>query len=116
MPSDASPGIPGWFIAIIVIVVLLGIAGTIWRITVTRRMARDSGLDPNTATAVSLLSNDGIDAAYLASTLRQRPHSPEAQQIRSAEQRLQELKGLLDRNVITQDEYDTRRRSILDSI
>ena len=119
---DSGPGIPGWFIAIFAFVIVAGIGTTIWRISVTRRMAEDAGLDPNTATAVSLLSKDGVDAAFLASALRQRPQPPAPPpvaapaQSKSAEQRLHELQGLRDKGLITQSEYETRRQEILGSI
>ena len=116
-----SPGIPGWFIAIFVLIVLLGIVSTAWRISVTRRMARDAGLDPDTATAVTMLSRDGIDATYLASTLaarstQQPPAQPQPEPARSVEERLMELQGLHARGLITQAEYDSRRQEILGSI
>jgi hypothetical protein len=114
-----GPGIPGVFIAFFVVIVVLGIASTVWRISVSRRIARDAGLDPDTAAAVTMLSNDGIDAAYLASTLS-RSSRPQSQQAtpaqRTVEQRLQELQALQAKGLITQTEYDARRREVLDSI
>ena len=117
-----SPGFPGWFIAIFVFVIVAGIGTTVWRISVTRKMAEDAGFDRNTATAVSLLSKDGVDAAFLASALRQRTQPPAAPPAtpsvrpKPAEERLQELQGLRDKGLITQTEYDARRQEILGSI
>ena len=119
MPPDQGPGIPGWFIAIFVVIVLVGIGSFIWRLSLARKIAEDAGLDPSTATAVTMLSKDGIDAAYLASTLaaRSRPEtSPPAQRPKSAEQRLQELQALKDKGLVTQDEYDAQRQKILGSL
>ncbi len=119
MSPDQGFGIPGWFIALFVLVALVGIGSTMWRISVTRKMARDAGLDPNTATAVTLLSKDGVDAAYLASTLASHPRlqsSEPAQRPRSAEERLQELQSLRDKGLVTQEEYDAQRQGILGSI
>ena len=112
-------GIPGWFIAVFVLVLVLGIGSTIWRISVARKIAEDAGLDPNTATAVTMLSQDGIDAAYLASALRS--HSagqppPSAQPPKTAEERLRELQSLKDKGLVTEDEYTARRQEILGSI
>ena len=112
-------GFPGWFVALFLLVALIGVASVIWRISVARKVAKDAGLDPNTATAVTLLSNDGVDAAYLASTLTSSPRPQSADQTqpsKSAEERLLELQALKNKGLITQDEYDTRRREILGSI
>lgn len=119
MSPDQGFGIPGWFIAFFVLVLLLGIGSLIWRISVARKLARDAGLDPNSATAVTLLSDDGVDAAYLASTLASRSGSRASepmQPARSVEQRLQELQALKDKGLITAQEYEARRREILGSI
>lgn len=119
MAPDQGFGIPGWFIAFFVFAVLVGLGSLIWRISTARKIARDAGLDPDTATAVTLLSKDGVDAAYLASTLasRSRPHPPDpAQAPRTAEQRLQELQALKDKGLVTQEEYAARRQDILGSI
>jgi hypothetical protein len=119
MTPDSGGGIPGWFIALFVLVGVLAVAGSIWRISVARKMARDAGLDPDTATAVTMLSRDGVDAAYLASTLaahsRQQPAQP-APPAKSAEQRLQELRALRDKGLVTDDEYEAQRQKILGSI
>ena len=119
MAPDQGFGIPGWFIALFVIAILVGLGTLIWRISVARKIAEGAGLDPNTATAVTLLSKDGVDAAYLASALASRthPHAPEPSQApRSAELRLQELQTLKDKGLVTQAEYDARRKDILGSI
>jgi Short C-terminal domain len=114
-----GPGIPGWFIAVFIVFVMAAIGMTIWRVSVARRMAEDAGLDPKRATAVAMLSNDGIDATYLASTLashsRAQPPHP-AQVAKTAEQRLQELQALRDKGLVTDDEYETQRQKILGSI
>jgi len=115
----SGPGIPGWFIGLFVLVILLGLAGTIWRISVARKMAEDAGLDPNTATAVTLLSKDGVDATYLASTLGSHTRAQAAhptQPAKTAEQRLQELQALRDKGLVTNDEYEAQRQKILGSI
>jgi predicted amino acid dehydrogenase len=114
-----GPGIPGWFIALFIVFVMAGIGMTVWRVSVARRMAEDAGLDPKKATAVAMLSNDGIDATYLASTLAshsraQPPHATQA--AKTAEQRLQELQALRDKGLVTDDEYEAQRQKILGSI
>jgi hypothetical protein len=114
-----GPGIPGWFIAIAVLMVIVGIGSFIWRISVARKLAEDAGLDPNTATSVAMLSKDGVDAAYLASTLASRsraqpPHTTQA--AKTAEQRLQELHALRDKGLVSNDEYEAQRQKILGSI
>lgn len=56
--------------AFIVLALLIGIAVTVAIVVFMRRQARNAGLDPNTATAVTLLTNPGVSAIYLASNLQ----------------------------------------------
>jgi hypothetical protein len=84
---------PGWFAVFFVLVVGFGIASTVWRVSTARRMAEQSGMDPDDATAMTLMSDDGFEATYLASNLRSpRPPAPAA----GAAERLRELAGLLE--------------------
>lgn len=120
MGSDPGPGIPGWFIALFILFIMIGIGTTVWRISVARRIAEDAGLNPNTATKVSLLGQDGIDTTYLASTIaaqsrRQTPANP-TQRPKTAEERLQELQALKDKGLITDAEYEAQRQKILGAI
>jgi hypothetical protein len=119
MAPDPGGGFAGWFIALFVLVAMLGVGSTIWRISVARKMARDAGLDPNTATAVTILSNDGVDATYLASTLASRSHAQSShptQAPKTAEERLQELQALKAKGLVTDGEYEAQRQKILGSI
>lgn len=116
-PGFGEPGIPGAFIALFVIVLILGVAGTVWQVSTARRMARDAGLDPDDAAAVTLLDDPGLSTAYLASSLRDRDDRPEPPPAaRSSAERLRELQDLRDQGLITPDEYDARRRAIVDSL
>jgi hypothetical protein len=117
-PGDtADPGIPGGFVVLFVVVLLLGIGTTVWKVSTARRMAEQSGMDPDDATAMTLLTDDGFEATYLASNLRPRP-APAATPPTTATNaaRLRELKALLDDGLITQAEYDDRRRAILEGL
>jgi hypothetical protein len=118
MSPDSGPGIPGWFIALFVIVALLGVGVTIWRVSVARQIAKNAGIDPNTATAVTLLSDDGVGAAYVASTLASRPSRPSSpsEPRKTAEQRLGELQNLRERGLVSDEEYQAQRAKILGSI
>ena len=103
-------------------IVLVGIAGlalTIYRVSMARGMAREAGLDPDRAAAVRLLTKEGLDATYVASTLRDRQApapSPAPQPEESASERLRELQQLRDDGLVTADEYDARRRAIIESV
>jgi hypothetical protein len=117
MTPDQGFGIPGWFVAFFVLAVLASAGTFLWRISVARKIAEDAGLDPNTATAVTMLSKDGVDAAYLASTLAPRQPSPDpTHRPKSAEERLEELQLLKDKGLVTQLEYEAQRQKILGSI
>lgn len=119
MTPDGGPGIPGWFIALFVIAALVGVGSFCWRISVARKIARDAGLDPNTATAVTMLGKDGVDSAYLASALASRARAQSSHPVpppKTTEQRLRELQALKDKGLITPEEYAARRQKILDAI
>ena len=121
-----SSGIPGWFVAWGVFVVVVGIVVTVWRVSTAKKLAERSGMDPGLATQMTLLSDDGLDATYLAASLRGQVTPPTepapptipptAQPSRTIAARLEELTGLLDRGLVTQAEYDERRQAIIDSV
>lgn len=103
-------------LALIGVVAAIGV--TVWRLSLARRMATESGLDPDRATAMTLLSDDGLDATYLASSLRRSSSTDQSAQRpgRGAEDRLRELQQLRDDGLITAEEYDARRTAIIDAI
>jgi hypothetical protein len=72
-------------------------------------------MDPDVATGMTLLDDNGLTATYLASSLRQPQHAEPAVPL-SATSRLGELKRLLDGGLVTQAEYDERRKAIIDSV
>jgi hypothetical protein len=110
--DGGSPGIPGWFIAIAVVIGAIAIIGTIVRVSTSRKIARDAGMDPNTATLV------GLDATYLASAIHTSgpPPSEAAPPLRTSSERLAELTSLKDAGQITPAEYESRRQAIIDSV
>ena len=67
---EPGSGIPGWFVAWGVFVVVVGVGVTIWRVSTAQKLAKRSGMDPGLATQMTLLSDDGLDATYLAASLR----------------------------------------------
>lgn len=90
----------------------------VWKISLVRRVAEDAGMDPGQATEMVLLGDNGVEAAYLAGHLRQRPADPQSSSpaVRPAEERLRELRSLLDAGLLTQEEYETRRRNVVDAL
>jgi len=109
-----DPGPPGWFGGLFVLFIIIGIGSTVWRISAARSIARRAGMDPDDATAATLLTQNGLDATYLAANLRQSTRPVPAP--RSSESRLHELKSLLDQGLVSQAEYDKRRAEILAEI
>jgi len=101
LPSDiqggASPGIPGWFIAIFVVFAIVGVGSAIWRFSVLRQ----GGLNP-------FVAREQIEAKLAQSQLL---HPPPAE--KSKEQRLAELDDLYQRGVITADERAAGRAKII---
>ncbi len=119
---EPGGGVPGWFVAWGVFVVVVGIVVTVWRVSTAQRLAKRSGMDPGLATQMALLSDDGLDATYLAANLRGQgtptptdPATPVAPRATTAE-RLEELLALRERGLVTQAEYDERRKAIIDSV
>jgi hypothetical protein len=115
---EPGSGVPGWFVGIFVLVVIVGIGSTVWRVLTAQKLAQQSGMDPGLATQMTLMSDDGLDATYLAASLRgtragDTSPPPEPPSVAA---RLEELKGLLDRGLVTQAEYDERRKAIIDSV
>ena len=118
-PDAAGDGFGAGFGALFVLVLLVGIGTTIWKVSTAQRMARNSGMDVGDATAMTLLTDDGLEATYLASNLRvpQQPSAPTAgAPARTPEQRLRELESLRSQDLVTEEEYAARRRAILDSL
>ena len=120
-PSGLSTDIPSGFIALIVLMVIGGIVVTIYKVGMARDMATRSGMDPNEATAMTLLDENGLSATYLASSLRPQNGGPtpspgDTHAECNAAERLAELRGLLDQGLVTQAEYDERRAAILGSL
>ncbi len=70
VPGDGT-GIPGWFVALFVLAIVVGIGVTVWKVSTARKLATQSGMDPGLATQMTLLTENGLDATYLASSLRQ---------------------------------------------
>jgi putative oligomerization/nucleic acid binding protein len=120
-PGDAGAsgsGIPSGFIVLFVLAALIGVGVTIWKVTTAQTLAKRSGMDPGLATQMTLLTDDGLDATYLAASLRQPPRAPAgpSPESASAAMRLTELKSLLDQGLISSAEYDERRKQIIDNV
>ena len=118
--DDLGPGfddgedVGRMFAVAAVLIVLIGVCGVVVRVSLARGMARRSGMDEGDATAVALLSDDGLDATYLASNLR--PVQPAASVGRRVAERLAELDDLRTRGLVTEQEYAERRAAILASL
>jgi hypothetical protein len=108
------------FVVLFVLVAVVGVGITIYKVAMARDMACKSGMDAGQATAMTLLTDDGLEATYLASNLRPTAAAPapapEPAPARSVSDRLAELDGLLKQGQVTQAEYDERRAKILDSL
>jgi len=103
MPGG-GPGIPGWFIALFVIVALAGIGTSIWRYSVLR----SGGLNP-------FVAREQLEAR-LNQTLTTPPlpaAPPQPEPGKSIEQRLAELSDLHARGVITDEELAAGRAAII---
>lgn len=123
--GDLDPTLPGpdmgpppGFVAFFLIALVASIGFTVWKVSTARRMARDAGMDEGDATAMTLLSDEGFEATYLASNLRGQTIPPTTPQpgTRSTAERLRELQALLEQGLITPDEYAARRQALIDGV
>jgi hypothetical protein len=96
MPGGGS-GIPGWFIALIVIVAIAGIGTSIWRFSVLR----SGGLNP-------FVAREQLEAR-LNQTLTSAPPAGNG----SIEERLAEVEDLHNRGVISGEELTAARAKII---
>lgn len=118
-PEDApGGGGAGGFAFVFVLAALIGVAILIWRVSTARRLAAESGMDQGLATQMTLLTDAGLEATYLAANLRGQADATAevpAEQATTAK-RLAELKELLDGGLISRAEYDGQRRAIIDAV
>jgi hypothetical protein len=115
--AGSGGGGTGGIVVLIVIGLVLGGAFVVWQVSTARRMARESGMSESDATAMTLLSDDGFEATYLASSLRPQPTPTDPPPVTATNAtRLRELRALLDEGLIDQAEHDARRQVIIDSV
>jgi hypothetical protein len=112
-------GFPAGSVLPFVLVILVAIGITVYRVSSAREMARKSGMDTGDATRVALLDNDGLSATYLASELKGTRPAPSAAapaSSRTTAERLQELDRLRQQGLVTETEYAQHRAEILDDV
>ena len=117
-PDDVpGGGGSGGFAVLFILAALIGIGIVVWKVSTARQLAVASGMDPNVATGMTLLTDTGLEATYLAANLRPTPAVPAApaEQVTPAK-RLADLKALLDDGLISQVEYEGQRRAIIDAV
>jgi hypothetical protein len=113
MMGGPDEGFSSFFAFFAVLVVVVGIVGTFWKVSTARRLAEQSGMDPNDATAMTLLTDNGLEATYVASQVRQGTSRPAGV---PAAERLRELEELRKQGLITAAEYAERREVIVKSL
>lgn len=115
---ESVGGFPAGFMLLVVLALIAGLAFTAWKVSTARRMASSAGMDVGDATAMTLLSDGGFEATYLASNLRPTSGAPgeTVPANPTAESRLRELASLRDQGLITDDEHAARRQAIIDAV
>lgn len=133
--GTVGSGPPAGFTALLALAVVAGVAVTVWKLVVARQMARGSGHDADRATGMALLTDHGLEAQFLASSLRAPtdaqpptvtpvPTDPPdrgadgrgAPPARPVADRLRELDDLRTQGLVTEVEHAERRRAILDAL
>ena len=74
--DSVSTGPPDSFVAFFVLALLVGLGVTVYKVSTARSIATRAGMDPDDATKMTLLSDDGFEATYLAANLRGRDQTP----------------------------------------
>lgn len=115
-PGFGESLIPGWFVGLFVVFFVVGVGITVWKVSESRRMAREAGMDEDRAAAVTLLSEDGFEANYLASALRSGNAATPDPDEPDAATRLATIEELRRQGLITEEEYSERRAAIIESI
>ncbi len=114
--QGGDPG--GAFAALFGLMIVAAIALTVWKVSTARRMARDSGMSERDATTMALLSDDGFEATYLAANLRGQtaPPVPGPGGGRTVAERLRELDKLRAEDLLSVEEHERARQTILGSL
>ena len=97
-------------------VVVIGIASTLYRVSVARRIAQNNGLDPRDATAVALLNDNGLSAAYVRGGMQQGQRPPADPPRYPAAAARRPRGAARHAGKITDAEYAAARQRIIDSL
>lgn len=116
---NASPGIPGWFVAFAVIAFIGMIAGAVWKFSVAKDSAESMGVPSDKATEVALLNPDsaiamGTVGAAAIDRLKAQGNDV-TDDSRPANDRLADLEAAHAAGHVTDDEYAHIRQRILGS-
>jgi len=119
--EESDPLMPPFFeivLGLIVVLAVIGFVGAIVagviRYRTTKRMAIRSGMTEADAAGFAMTSEHGLEAAFVADRLAGVVSAPTA--TATVEERLAELATLRDKSLISAEEYDDKRRRILDSL
>jgi hypothetical protein len=63
---DPSSGIPGWFVGLFIIAVMVSIGMAIYRFTVTKSTAESLGVPADRATGLALINDEATSTSTLA--------------------------------------------------
>lgn len=109
-------GIPGSFVGLFLIGVMVAIGTTVWRVSVARSSARRAGMDPDEATAVTLLGENGLEATYVAASLRDQAPAGSAPGALTPADRLRDLEELRRQGLVSDAEYAAKRAEMLEDL
>jgi hypothetical protein len=75
-PNGVDQGIPSGFIVLFVLAIVVGIGVTIWKVSTAQTLAKRSGMDPDLAAQMTLLTDDGLDATLPPASASKRRRPP----------------------------------------
>jgi hypothetical protein len=117
--QESDPLMPPFFevaLGLIMVLIVVGfvaaIVGGVIRYRTTKRMAIRSGMSEADAAGFAMTSEHGLEAAFVADRLAGTVVVPTPRA--TSGERLAELAALRDQGLISAEEYNAKRRSILD--
>jgi len=119
--TDASPGIPGWFVGLFIMVALIGVGTAIYRFSVTKSTAESMGVPPGRATGLALIDDPSASTLAAAAAVKEAIDGKDGSSSAESEsktltQRIGELDGALAAGAITRTEYDEARKRLIDNV
>jgi hypothetical protein len=117
-PTISQPGIPGGFIALMVLFAFVGIGLSIWKFSLVKSNAKELGVSDDRATYLALTNPDQALASITTSqavvdAMHRDDQEHEPGDTRTLDEKLAQLDAALTAGHITQAEHDSTKQRLL---